>query len=60
MKHKCKICKRGKKLAYGQKFDQGNWCSGCDAAFMPNINKKRERQTIKKIIKKFIDENNSR
>ncbi len=59
MNKKCKVCKRPKSIAYGQKYDKGNWCLGCDAAFAPVINKKHERQKAKREIREETNRINS-
>ncbi len=46
--------RKRKHLAYGSKPVKNNWCLGCDANIVPSINKKKERQKVKKEIKKEI------
>jgi hypothetical protein len=53
-KKKCKCERKRSHLAYGQKYDRGNWCRLCDCGFAPDINKKRARQKGKKVISSAI------
>jgi len=54
MKKKCKLNKKRKHLAYGQKHNGYSWCPICDLHLIPSINKKSERQKVKKEVKKEI------
>jgi len=54
-KKKCSCFRKRKHLAYGSIPTKNNWCLGCDANIVPDINKKRERQKTKRTIKKEID-----
>lgn len=51
---KCKNEKKSKKLAYGQRYNKGNWCRLCDCHFEKIVNKKGERQKTKNNIRKEL------
>lgn len=43
--------RRKKSVAYGEtKNMRGNWCSTCDAHFVPTVSKRAERQRIKNLL----------
>lgn len=50
----CPVCggkRKPKRTPYGKiKHDKSFWCNGCDCYMVQEINKKSERQTIRKII----------
>ena len=47
----CSCGKKPKKIPYGSKRVKF-WCGKCDAGLVSSISKKRERQKVKKEIKK--------
>jgi len=52
----CSICDRrdkSKKLPYGAQKGEF-WCSKCDRDKVSAVNKKKERQTVKKSIDKYL------